>query len=198
MELNSTLLFGDFCNIVDLPIEDTYLDELINKSYELKDKIPNESGWRCDTYSTFGTNDLINDETFSSLLQIITDRVGAFSSIYGNPVGKLVCKEAWINISQPGNFQEYHKHPLSHFSAVFYLKVPDNSGKLVFKSHEAEDDMFPLILEAGPIQFPSYKTNAIVPGSKRLIIFRSNINHMVEKNLSDGDRISLAANFIYE
>lgn len=198
MELTPTLMFGDFCNIIDLSIDDDKLEDLIKKCYEFKKNIPSKTGWKCDTYSTFGTDVLFTSDGFINLIKIIGNEVNEFSNVYGKVQGVLNCKEAWINISEPGNYQEYHKHPLSHFSAVFYLKAPENCGRLILKSHESDDDMFPLLLEPGPLQLPSFKTYTVLPKSKRLIIFRSNISHMVEKNFSEDDRISLAANFVYE
>ena len=38
----------------------------------------------------------------------------------------------WANINPPGGMNRPHLHPNSHFSGVYYIKAPQNSGKLVF------------------------------------------------------------------
>ena len=36
----------------------------------------------------------------------------------------------WANINPPGGYNRPHVHPNSHFSGVYYIKAPKNSGKL--------------------------------------------------------------------
>ena len=36
----------------------------------------------------------------------------------------------WANINPPGGYNRPHLHPNSHFSGVYYIKAPKNSGKL--------------------------------------------------------------------
>jgi hypothetical protein len=53
--------------------------------------------------------------------------------------------------------------------------------------------MFPL---PASVYVPSnYKTCTYTPQESMLLIFRSNLLHMVEKNKSDEDRISISMNF---
>ena len=66
----------------------------------------------------------------------------------------------------------------------------------MFRSHEANNDMFMIpTIEMKPA---SYKTCAFKPITGKLLIFRSNLQHMVEKNRTNEDRISLSANFIVD
>ena len=38
----------------------------------------------------------------------------------------------WAVVNGPGSSNRLHNHPFNYLSGVFYLKVPSNSGALVF------------------------------------------------------------------
>ena len=84
--------------------------------------------------------------------------------------------EFWFNIAKPGESTELHNHKAkSSISGVFYLKVPENSGNIIFtsgKKHKLE-------IQAKPAN---------------IILFPSLLNHYVPKNHSYLDRISLSFN----
>lgn len=169
-------------------------------NFKLEDILRNipfsiSNDWRCDMKTTFDTYDIIKDESFQNILNAITKEVSQFSKTFGAS-GNVRIVDAWINMSSTGSYQEYHIHPDSHFSVVYYLKSDGNSGNIVFRSHEANNDMFMIpIIEMKPA---SYKTCAFKPITGKLLIFRLNLQHMVEKNRTNEDRISLSANFIVD
>lgn len=85
----------------------------------------------------------------------------------------------WFNINYPGSFNELHNHDLPQTqvkgtSGVIYVKVPDNSGNIIFENENS-------LLE-------------IQPCTGKLLLFPSHILHKVSKNNSDSDRISIAFN----
>ena len=84
--------------------------------------------------------------------------------------------EFWFNIAKPRESTELHNHKVkSSISGVFYLKVPKDSGNIIFtrgKKHKLE------------IQSK--------PGN--IILFPSFLNHYVPENRSSFDRISLSFN----
>ena len=43
----------------------------------------------------------------------------------------------WININGPGNYNHSHNHPGCDLSGVLWLKVPENSGNIVFESPQS-------------------------------------------------------------
>jgi uncharacterized protein (TIGR02466 family) len=188
----------------------TILDEfqeqneyLERKAYSLKFSRPVVSTqWNCDTYNTL---DLYNptsdrDSIVNGLIDLCRDRVYDFSKEFGisKNIEQLVCTDFWFNIAQPGNYQECHQHPNSHFSLVYYIKVSDNCGNIVFKSPTAFSDMFPLSINSKNLNKNSYPACWYTPEESVLLIFRSNLVHMVEKNLSSTDRISVSMNFKFK
>lgn len=170
-------------------------EQMVGRCIELKNIIPNKSDWFCDTYNSFNSYDLKQDNIFNPFIEKVCEEVVSFSNEFEIYPKKIKCTDAWFNISSKGQYQEFHYHQLSHFSVVYYLKVPKDSGRLIIRSSESLLDMFPL---PNPVQpnILNFKTFTFEPIESDLIIFKSNLHHMVEKNNSDHDRISISLNFV--
>jgi len=145
-----------------------------------------------DTYNTIGTCDLKNKKEFLNLNKWITDQV----SIYCNKLNyknNFILDEAWFNIYNKNDFQEYHSHPKHSLSAVYFLNSPEkDSANIFFESPINSDSQEPT---SEPLNSFTFKTANYYPKPGRLIIFRSNIKHCVERHNSNKLRISLAYNF---
>lgn len=169
------------------------LKKLVKRAYAIKATYPAGNDWRCDTYTSYGKYDLLKDGDFKSLLSGVNPILKEFATYYGVKLNKITCHNAWINIAEPGMYQEYHIHPNNHFSAVVYLQTAPECGNIVFKNQSGFLDMFELnITENRPSNF---QTCSYTPEDLKVLMFRSNLMHMVEKNKSDKDRISVAFNF---
>lgn len=192
----NTLVYKEL--LINLHLNNTVFK---NKAFEIKEKFLNNSStdWRCDTFNTLNLYDYReeNDTNLKDLVYIVSNKVQQFATEYGIPdnLYDIHCDSFWFNISMPGNYQEFHQHSNSHFSVVYYVDAPEHCGNIVFKSFETFTDMFPLPIENSNTNLNSAKTHAIVPQDSLLLIFRSNLLHMVEKNNSNKDRISIAMNF---
>jgi uncharacterized protein (TIGR02466 family) len=89
----------------------------------------------------------------------------------------------WANVNGKHSFNYQHTHE-GYISGVLYLKVPRNSGRLIFTN--------PIIRsEQHPIRTPNYPIN---PTPLACIVFPSWLEHYVEPNTSDDTRISLSFN----
>lgn len=165
----------------------------IDKAMELASILPATSDWRCNTFTTLNKYDMINDPIFSELFEDIKKEVIVIATEFAAKTENIKVTDSWINVAKPGAFQEYHIHTNSHFSAVYYLKTPEKCGNLVFRSSEADTDMFPLPLNF--TNYTSYKTYAFPAREGYVTIFRSNLSHMVEQNMSNDTRISVSMNF---
>ena len=177
-----------------------YNKKLYDKAKEYQETYKtNSTEWRCDTFNTLDNVDLTNEPLFEELIKFCKLHVVEFSREFGPKVNQktgipdVVCDSAWINITPPGEYQEYHYHSSSHFSLVYYIKTPENCGDLVLRSHESHMNMFPLPVMRKVVANTS--TCSFTPIESQLVIFRSNIMHMAEKNKSNEDRISVAMNF---
>ena len=170
-----------------------YFVKKVESLYKKNSK--NNIGWNCNTFSTIGIYELDFDENYLLLRSDIEKNVCEFADQFGVKHSTIECSGSWLNLSKPGAFQEYHKHPHSHFSIAYYVQVPLNSGSIVFQSHENISDMFPL--PTNSILPPNYKTFRYTPNEGDLLIFRSNLLHMVEPNNSKKNRVSISSNFIF-
>lgn len=83
----------------------------------------------------------------------------------------------WFNEMYPGHSTTLHSHEEEDelLSAVYYLECPDNSGRLVLHDDDAE------VL--------------VTPRPGLLVLFPPDLPHRVEKNASQGTRLSVAFNF---
>jgi len=78
----------------------------------------------------------------------------------------------WINKYPPGGFQEPHTHGKGIMSFVYFVKVPENSGQLVFDK-------------------------PVINQTEGSVVFFNGIDtHYVTKNLSNEERITVAGNII--
>ena len=176
-------------------LDENEINALIDASYNIKNNIKNgNKDWRCNVYTTFQNHDVTKDNKFSNLISKISLHVNEFAKCFGSDY-EYKCGEGWINIYNKNQYQEFHYHPGYTFSAVYYLSAPEGSGKLVFNS--------PLLPDMMPIKnITNEKDNALTLPiceyqaiKNRLIIFRSNLEHMVQQGTNQSDRISLAFNF---
>jgi hypothetical protein len=172
----------EFISLINLGIFSTILKDFnreywIKEIYNYKSKISysvsksNMGGWQSQ-------NNLHLNSTFSPLCKILQD---LFYSIIPNP--QRYVDGMWANISNFTNFNSPHIHnldsyPYKLYSGILYLNIPPNSGNVVFVN--------PLNLN---------KIHSITPKENNVILFPSSLQHYVEPNLSQEDRISIAFNF---
>lgn len=181
-----------------LPQFDQHLDYLADKAYALRQQLPEtKTGWNCDTYNTLDnykfdqdSDQVVRDLALQSILE-----TWEFSREFGvnKPLEKFRCIDFWFNIAEPGAYQEFHQHANSHFSLVYYVRTPENCGDIIFQNPTTPLDMYNLPIEQ--FNANSYRSCRYSPEQGSILLFRSNLAHMVEKNLSGKDRISIAMNF---
>tara|TARA_Y100001937_G_C7116170_1_gene330225 strand:+ start:572 stop:1204 length:633 start_codon:yes stop_codon:yes gene_type:complete len=204
-EIFPTLIASQMINIPDGDVT-----HLINKALELQHKNEvsnNVKGWQCNTFSSLDSyipqDD--NDEKLLNVVNTTRELVHEFSLLFGcgnkkevykeEWYKKVYCVDAWFNVANSKDYQEYHYHPNSHISAVFYLTVPKNSGDIVFRNPTL--NMFPIPSDSNGCLYNA-ETYTVPIQEKLLILFKSNLHHMVQQNMSANQRISIAMNFRVE
>lgn len=177
---------------------------LANKAKMLKVKFDSSvnTNWACDTFNTLNTYDpkKDNDQIINNFIEICKQHVLNFSKEYGvkKEIQDLDCHDFWFNVAMPGNYQESHQHSNSHFSAVYYVSAEKGAGDITFKSAEHFTDMYNLPIDDKDLTQASYKACSYAPINSTLLIFKSNLLHGVNKNLSSTDRISISMNFKFK
>tara|TARA_B100001989_G_scaffold147779_1_gene105318 strand:- start:768 stop:1373 length:606 start_codon:yes stop_codon:yes gene_type:complete len=171
---------------------DDYKDQLIQETYQERDedligrKISNRGGWQSNQIN-------IQECKSKTLKKIIIDSLSGFTPISEN-VSMVI--EGWKNINAPGDFNVKHDHPRSNLSGVLWIKTPKNSGNLVFTSPQLFNKFQELYNYTDEFKYDtkSYMTYYFTPTEGRILLFPSSLEHEVEENKSDEDRISYSFN----
>jgi uncharacterized protein (TIGR02466 family) len=191
-----TVVYQDYIEGIDN-------DYLSQKAYALRDKYPDpKHDWYCNTYSTIMNysyeedNDFVVNKLIENCL-LHVDKLGKKFNVSNKY--KLECHGMWFNVASPGSYLETHVHQNSHFSLVYYVKTKDKCGNLLLRKLDHLSDMYPL-----PIDNTNVTNNPLThsfvwykPEDSMVIVFRSNVPHLVQVNKSNEDRISISMNFKY-
>jgi uncharacterized protein (TIGR02466 family) len=147
----------------------------------------NIGGWQS---KDLRATDVSNYSEFISLIGEVTKIANKISDLW-NLERSLEVGNFWININ---NFKDYnvpHYHPGSIFSLVYYVKVNDKSGRIVFKRPDLQEHY---INTSSANQY-TFKTFYFSPNEGDFVLFPSYIEHCVESNSDDESRISISFNF---
>ena len=164
-----------------------------NEAYGIRMK---DNGRKMESYAGWHSNQLLVEdvEKTQELKKIVKTVYNSAVSVanswkYNNELSFVSC---WLNINKPGDFNEQHRHPGTNLSAVYYVKANPNSGNIWFIRDGRTEDYFPNIGKNTSHTTPRVSE---LPQNGRFYIFPSHIDHKVDPNLSDDDRISMAFNF---
>ena len=166
-------------------------DELIDYAYDYKKKDPkgvslsNRGGWQSEGF------EIINED---DVLQLFL--INCLSNFPPIKESVQLRGYAWININKPGDYNIKHVHPTNNLSGVLWIKCLENSGDIVFDS----PNNFESFLENKSYDDDFKKSNFIddsyhcYPTEGRMIVFPSHLQHHVQENKSNEDRISVSFN----
>lgn len=184
------LLFPTSVYIVDNLLTNDFLQKyqntILNNTSE-----SGGSNWLTNVKNCLGTYNLNENSFFEDLHQKVTEHVNVFNKHMGSN-RFYSCKYSWFNIYEIGDYQEYHNHPHSTYSAIFFLKTNSESSPLVLQN--PAEDMHPPhdIVHLNELNFGNYRFES---RQNSLIIFRSYIKHMVPKHHDIEKRITIAFNY---
>ena len=186
-------IFPTLISVVENIISEEYNLKLIEKVNELEKIIPRGGkAWLTPVYNTFYTFDISKDIDFFPLVDTVTKKVNEYSIEMGSKA-KMYVSESWFNSYYKHDYQEYHLHPNSLFSAVYFLKAPKGSSSLILQNPSHASKMF-----VSPIEVENdnnFNTWNIPAEQNKLVIFPSRISHMVPCHEIEEKRISIAFNF---
>lgn len=154
-------------------------------------QISNRLGWQSLGYT---------QEMFPKMFKPIIDEIDMHVLDYYKFIGipKLPdIAQFWINVNRKHSYNIEHDHPGSIVSGTFYLKVPENSGNIVFCRNDG--CQFSWEQYAGNNKSPdSWSAFSWTPQEKQLILFPPWLKHRVDANVTedeDDSRISIAFNY---
>lgn len=184
--LFSTPIFHNFFNLD--------LKDLEDLAYRLQGqsegrKKSNVLGWQ--------SNDIQEEEEVQNLIFEVNNQLKELHEYCRfKSDTQLVLNNMWININKKYSYNQNHIHSDSFFSGVFYVKVPEKSGFINFENPSSLQKVFMQ-------QYKHFLNNlneftaeswTYSPHPNMMVLFPSWIEHNVDQNLSDSDRISIAFN----
>ncbi len=110
---------------------------------------------------------------------------------------KFYITNSWITKKERGQFHNWHNHPNSAFSGVFYINVEGSDSKLWFKG---TPQFSPFNLEYHHSNFNLYNSTKywIPVQTGTMVIFPSHIEHSVNPNNFYDNRIVIGFNSFIE
>jgi hypothetical protein len=157
-------------------------EDILKFSKETKNiQISNQGGYQ--------GHDYFNEDFVNAVISVIPRRK---DKPFKNP--KLY---SWVNINKKNNYNTRHVHldTRMFLSGVYYAKVPENSGNIRFY-----DPRGPLMqaMSDHDYFYDGFAYQYLIPKDDMIIFFPSWLEHDVEPNNSDEDRISIAFNIFVD
>jgi len=175
-------------NIISEDENDSFIQEI----EKIKSTVSSGgNNWETKVYNTCDTYDLRKNKKLNKLCQRVEEYTNLFAAQL-NSIHTYKIIDSWFNYYNKNDFQESHHHAGSIFSAVYFFTNPEGSGKLSFEN-PIEPDMLPLKNISAINNLNCLSCN-YDPAPRTLIIFRSNIRHMVSRGDNESPRITAAFN----
>jgi uncharacterized protein (TIGR02466 family) len=173
---------------------DSFNATILKLAYELRERNPrgvantNVEGWQSpNVLQTLGQFRDMNERIIGICRKIAESQNFLPDLIYRH--------QAWLNISPPGASNKIHVHPNCHLSGVYYvsLSAPE-CGSIFFR-----DPRIAATMMRPPVGKETHFTATEVrmrPEEGRMYVFPSWLEHGVEINRSDRDRVSISFNVL--
>ena len=196
--MNREVLFPTPVYYKDIPNSVELNNYLFNHIKKWAETTPSESktnsgtGWHSPT-------DMNKKEEYNPLTQELFKMAEDCNNDYGI-APKLGLGNMWANINPPGAYNKTHTHPNSLWSGVYYIRVPQNSGKFFIEDPRPGPNCYmPRRTKNLPKQL--WRVVAYEAKEGRMVFFPSWLPHGVDINMNteQGEaswRISVSFNFI--
>lgn len=192
MEIKAQSLFPSYVWTSLFTDREQFNANLLKQAYAMRDKYPagviksNENGWQSDNI----VQQLDEFKDLNLRIMQICERIGESQLFQPNLVYR---HQAWVNISPPGASNKIHYHANSHFSGVYYvsLKAPE-CGSIFFRDPRVVNRMLTYPTNKRT-EFTAEEVN-MPPEEGRIYVFPGWLEHGVNVNKSDQDRVSISFN----
>ncbi len=187
------LLFPTVIHEILIPNFKQIEDDLVKSVYEERKRDPtgefksNMGGWHS------------KDLSYSHVIfKLIMDQVGSYfmKTRILNEGNGLDFDNAWLNINKKGSYNTQHTHPNCDLSGVLWIKTPKDCGTIKFISptdHSRWKEVESYTKDfQGKIKLHHSWWFEPVPG--KMLVFPSNLQHLVDPSKSNKDRISVSFN----
>lgn len=167
-------------------------EKLKQYAYSIKST---SSGREKSNFHGWQSNDIDNsNDEIKKLSNEISERILFLYKEFGlKTPAEVYISNMWININPGGGFNRPHVHPESIFSGAYYVETNENDGCIVFK-HPAIHHQYHINGNIDSYTNFTSSVYRVTPKKGKLVIFPSWLEHYVEPNTTDTDRISISFN----
>ena len=173
-------------------LEGIQIQDLLDEIEHLQGSDPGVARSNVGGYHSSPIRPVASQPMLQTIERLASQEVRQIAESLG--LGPLRMNGLWANISGPGDRNEWHIHPFTCLSAVFYAQVPERSGRLILERPDPQSHFWRRSSDDDP---RSRHHLAIQPSAGDLIVFPAYLRHQVEANMSADLRISCAMNFAY-
>jgi len=113
-----------------------------------------------------------------------------YNVMMADPKVEIYITESWLNKTEPGQSHHRHWHPKSLLSAVVYLESEGDSGGIRFIT--SQYDLLEYQITGANIY--NSKSWSLTPTPGDMLVFPSNLEHLVDQYTGSVPRISLSFN----
>ena len=161
------------------------------KQNQKKDEVginkSNVKGWHSKDFS-------LNDEAPQKFIAFILPAIEQVMTDMNWEKNKQIAKinNMWAIINIGGSANLRHQHGNSTISGAYYVRAPLNSGDIVFYDpRPAPVYSHPNVMDSNIL---NAQVNSISPKEGALVLFPSYLDHSVNENLSNDERIVISFN----
>ena len=121
-------------------------------------------------------------------LEPLSAEISEFCKSINLGINEIVIPQMWINVNKKNDWNTIHSHGQYNLSGTYYVKVPSDSGQIVFR------DPRPVALTNSFMvnRFDKGEFRKVKPIEGLLILFPSYLELFVEPSNADEDRISIS------
>ncbi len=137
----------------------------------------NRGGWQSELYKP-------DNEMFKPLINEIKE----FCLHLPLNIKKTYVEQLWANVNTKGDWNAIHQHGSYHLSGTYYVKVPEDSGRIVFR--DPRPGAVGNVFHINRFDKGEFKRLNLIEGL--LAIWPSYLDHFVEPSQTDEERISIS------
>jgi uncharacterized protein (TIGR02466 family) len=149
---------------------------------------PTDQGWQ-------SPRDLHRQAECATLVGCIEESVGNILRYLKIGYRAFEITGCWANVNPPGVAHRSHSHPNNYLSGVYYLQAPAGADTINFHDPRVQA----AVIRPPVTELTAANTDQVVvrvePGT--LLLFPAWLQHSVEANDSDRERISISFNMMF-
>ena len=141
----------------------------------------NRGGWQSELYDS-------KNEMFEPLINEIRE----FCSNLPLNIKEIIIPQLWVNVNKKGDWNIIHQHGQYDLSGTYYVKVPKDSGRLVFRDPRPAAIGNKFMIN----RFDNGEIKNVNVMEGMLGIWPAYLDHFVEPSNTDEERISISFDII--